>query len=458
MKKTLLLFLALAICTAGFAQISEVYTNAFQHVLDSVCKKNKIKGVSVAIYRPGEGVWTGTYGESHAGTPITPDMILPIGSNTKTFVSSAILKLQENGKISLSDTIGTWITHKYVNGQITVKQLLNHISGLADYTRHPGFFTALNADYNKIWQPEDMYQFIDTAVAAPGAKWEYCNTNYLLAGIIVSKVANKPLEQALRELILTPQNLQKTFLFPQEQPTGVIPHGWSSLSANAPMADMYESIGYTNTAFLSMAAGAGAYISTAEDNVKFWYALMSGKIINANSLAMMKDMYPLTATQGYGLGLMKLSMNGRMVYSHGGTCFAFLNENLYDSVGGVYITVLSNQDSIDNSLLSARVLAPLHKLTLKMPALGVQDVNTTASNEVKLYPNPATDNLQLILDKTAGKAIIELIDMMGKTVYRGTVQQGNNMISLANIPQGLYVARVSTEGRTLHTQKLQVVK
>ncbi|RYD57399.1 MAG: T9SS type A sorting domain-containing protein [Sphingobacteriales bacterium] len=455
MKRTLLLVLSILISVASFAQISPVYTNAFQHVLDSVCKKNKIKGVSAAIYRPGEGIWTGTYGESHAGTPITSDMILPIGSNTKTFVSAAILKLQEDGKIKLEDTIGTWITHKYVNGQITVKQLLIHTSGLADYTNDTAFFVAMNADYNKVWQPEDMYQFIDTAVAAPGATWKYCNTNYLLAGIIVSKIANKPLEQALRDLILTPQNLQKTFLFPQEQPTGVIPHGWSA-NVTGKLADMYTEIGYTNTAFLSMATGAGAYVSTAEDNVKFWHALMSGQIINAGSLAMMKDMYPLAPTQGYGLGLMKSSLNGRSIYSHGGTCFAFLNENLYDSVGGVYITVLSNQDSITNDLLHARVLGALHKITVKMPALGIKDMNTELA-EAKIYPNPATDRLHIALSETGNNASVVIVDMTGKVAYSGSLKDGDNEISLSNFATGLYMTRINNNG-LIQTQKIQVIK
>src|SRR5690606_4153707 len=191
-------------------------------------KKFNIKGVSAAILIPGGGIWTGTYGESHQGAPITSDMYLPIGSNTKVFTSAIILKLQEDGKLSIDDTIGTWLHNiPFVDGQITIKQMLNHTSGLFSYTNHTNFFAALNADYNKVWQPEDMLQFIDTPDFAPGTSWSYSNTGYLLAGLIIKQILNEPFEVSVRKMILDPQGLQHTFTYPAEKPQGTIPHGWS---------------------------------------------------------------------------------------------------------------------------------------------------------------------------------------------------------------------------------------
>lgn len=455
MKRTLLLFIALATYVSGFAQISPAYTNAFGHVLDSVCKKNNIKGVSVAIYRPGEGIWTGVYGESHAGVPITPDMHFPIGSNTKTFIATLILKMQENGLLNINDTIGTWIQHPHVNGQITIKQMLNHTSGLYNYTNNDDFFIALNSDYNKIWNPEDMLQFIDTPSFAAGKSWEYSNTNYLLAGIIISKIMSKPVEQVLRDMILTPQNLNHTYFFPQEQPDGVIPHGWSEYGTPLKLTDMYVELGYTNTAFLSMATTAGAIISTAEDNVKFWNLLMTGKIINSSSLALMKDFVTINTQNAYGLGLFRYSkLNGRVIYDHGGTCFGFLNENAYDSVAGTCITVLSNQDSIDNNMLFTRVIAPLHKIVAKMPPLGITDVETVSAG---IYPNPASDNLHVSITGNTNNANVEITNITGRLVYSGKLNQGDNIISLSNFGSGLYIARINTDS-LIQTQKIQVIK
>lgn len=455
MKKQLFTLLFVLLYGISHAQIAPVYAAQLQHILDSVCKKNKIKGVTAAVYRPGEGIWTGAYGESHAGVHITTTMNLPIGSNTKTFVSAALLKMQENGQLDLDDTIGTWIKHPNAPGTITIRQMLNHTSGLNDYTQHDNFFAALNSDYSHFWQPEDMLQFIDTPLTKAGTEWNYCNTNYLFAGMIISKVMNKPVEQALRDLILTPQNLSETFFYPQEQPTGVIPHAWSQMSQGQPIQDLQVDFGWENTAFHSMAGAAGAYVSTAEDNAKFWHQLMTGKIINTASLAEMKAMVPIDQVNGYGLGIFKIRMPNRSyIYNHGGTCFGYLAENAYDSLTGISISILSNQDSVGNSLLLSRLVGSLHTATLKMPALGISEHMTGMA--VNIYPNPATDKLHVHM-QGATEARFELADMTGKIVLQQTISDPAT-IAVDHISQGLYIGRVVSNGQVLHLQKIQLIK
>jgi len=454
MKKLfLLLFSVLTLSFHASAGISGVYTYKMQHLLDSLCTKYKIKGISAAIYIPGDGLWKGVSGESENGVPLTTDMYLPIGSNTKTFTSAIILKLQEDGKLSINDTIGTWIQGQpNINGQITVKQLLNHTSGLYDYTQHPGFFSALNADFTKVWQPEDMYQFIDAPVAAPGAPWEYCNTNYLLLGIIIKSVTGQPLAKAYRDMICTPQQLAHTVFYPDEQPNGTIPHGWTA-SLGTHLEDMQLTYNWTNIAFLSMANAAGAILSTAEDNVMFWHGLMSGNIINSNSLAQMKDFINLGGGSSYGLGLFRMKpVNGRTTYGHGGTCFGYINENLVDSVSGVCITVFSNQDSLGNNFLFNKVVMALHKLTTQMPPASVG--NTEAGQSISIYPNPANNVLNIHAESGA---VFQLCDMTGKTVISTTLTTANETIQVGQLTPGLYLSRISKNGVPLQTQKLQIV-
>ncbi len=456
MKK--LFFLSVACLLIAFhskADISPVYTYKMQHLLDSLCQKYKIKGISAAIYIPGDGLWKGVYGESEAGVPLTTDMYLPIGSNTKTFTSSIILKLQEQGKLSINDTIGTWIQGQpNISGQITIKQLLNHTSGLFDYTQHPNFFSTMNSDFNKVWQPEDMLQFVDAPTAAPGGNWDYCNTNYLLLGLIIRQVTGQPLHKAYRDMIFDPQQFARMAFFPQEQPNGIVPHGWTA-SLGAHLEDMQVTYGWSNTAFLSMANAAGAIMSTAEDNVMFWHNLMSGGIISSNSLAQMKDFLYIDAHNGYGLGLFRLTpVNGRVVFSHGGTCFGYLNENMVDSASGVCITVLSNQDSLDNNFLFNKIVVPLHQLILQMPPAGVTDA-TNDGEGVRIYPNPANDVLHIEQGSNRG-LVFEIYDMTGKIVTATELDKSGN-ISITNIPSGIYVTRISKNGVPLQTRKLQVI-
>ncbi|MBS1778480.1 MAG: serine hydrolase [Bacteroidetes bacterium] len=438
------------------AQIASAYAGRLQNVLDSVGKRFHIKGLSAAVYRPGEGMWLGAYGESYSGVPITTDMYFPIGSNTKTYTSCIMLKLQEAGTLSLDDTIGKWLQNiPNVSGQITIRQMLNHTSGLFSYTNDPGFFTALNNDYTKVWQPEDMLQFIGAPDFAPGSSWEYSNTNYLLAGLIIKKIFNEPYEVTVRRMILDPQGFTNTIVYPAEK-RGTIPHGWSVITNNGPLEDMMVSANYDNTAFLSMATSAGAIVATAEDVAKFWVALMNGKIINNNSLGEMKQFVSINANNGYGLGLFRTRpVNGHVVYGHGGTCFGYLNENMVDSANGITIAVLTNQDSVDNDQIFNWVVTALHKNTLQMAPLSI--AGNVNEDDIKIYPNPASNYVDVNLG-TANNAKFELIDMTGRNIVNTTVDGNYVRVSLSDITPGLYLARLSnTEKGIFKTAKLQVI-
>lgn len=442
MKQKLFLVLALVLChTFSNAQIHPVYQEKLQHLFDSVCQKSGLVGASVAVLIPGDGTWTAAHGKSHAGVPITTDMYLPIGSNTKTFVACIMLQLQEQGVLGLDDTIGTWLQNiKNVNGQITIRQMLNHTSGLYNYTNHNDFFTALNNDYNHIFQPEDMLQFIDTPDFAPGTKWDYSNTGYLLAGLIIKKIMNEPFDVTVRKMILTPLGLNNTLTYPAESPAQPEPHGWTYMSNK--LTDMQVDFGWTNKAFLSMASSAGAIMSTAGDNVKFWNALMTGKIINSSSMAEMKTFVPMSLGPytGYGLALAKAVSNSRYVYAHRGTCFGYLNENLVDSETGTVITVLVNDDRPGNDWLWTNIIKPLHKITVNMPPAGVASL--PSEKAFGIYPNPATDILNINLQKNATSVRYEIYDVIGKIVLNGYLEQANNSIKINNLEKGNYILRV----------------
>ncbi len=458
MKKAGLLLVILFLSVAVRAQIAPAFTAHFQHIVDSVCAKNNIKGVSVAILIPGEGTWTGVYGESFAGEPIRKEMYFPIGSNTKTFASTILLKMQENGLLSLDDTIGTWLQNiQNVSGQITVRQLLNHTSGLYSYTDTSAFFAAMNSDYNHIYQPEDMLQFISTPRALPGAKWEYCNTNYLLVGLIIKKILNQPFDAVVRSMVLTPQGFSNTVTYPAETPPDTIPHGWYSSSATT-IGDMQVDVGWSNKAFLSMASSAGDIVSTAEDNVKFWHELMSGQIINNASLTQMKTFMPAPFGRYnmYGLGLFRGVLNNRVFHAHGGTCFGYLNENLVDSVSGVCITVLTNQDYVANDAIFNRLVKPLHKYLLALPPAGITEVNNEPS--ITMYPNPATNVLTVGVGNLDQPAVLEIYNAMGRKQLSQQLGRGTTSVAVDALPTGMYIARVVCNGTQVYNQKLQVTR
>jgi D-alanyl-D-alanine carboxypeptidase len=435
MKKLLLLPLLLfAFTKSANAQIPSALQTRLDFVLDSVCTVYNIKGASAAVLIPqyGTNSWTGTYGESYSGVPIATDMHFGIGSNTKTFTAALMLKLQEDGLLSLDDTIGTWFPGvANVNGQITIRQMLNHTSGLYSFTNHPNFSPSINADVTAIWPPEDVLQFINAPLFAPGTDWSYSNTNYLLAGLIIKAVTGTEFHDALLDSILTPQGLNNTGLYPYHTPSGTIPHAWSKYFGQPYLVDGID-VGWEHTANFSMAGAAGAIMSTAEDNVKFWHQLMSGSIINNSSLDEMKQTISIGGGLGYGLGIFSRAFfNGHAVYSHGGTNVCWINENVYDDENGTCISVLTNQDSVTNTILLTKVVAALHKEVLF--ALDVPEMSNNA--QIKVYPNPAHNDINILTEEPL---TMQLTDISGKKVLRAKLKKGGNNIPLTGTSPGLY--------------------
>jgi D-alanyl-D-alanine carboxypeptidase len=333
-----------------------------------VCSALEIKGVSAAVLVPNVGIWKKAYGESHAGVPIKTDMIFTIGSNTKTYIAALILKLQEQGKLSINDSIGKWIQNKpYTNGKVTIKQLLNHTSGFGDFSYNPEFIEAIRSDFERVWQPEEMYPFFQAPYfTPPGSAFQYSDQNTLLAGLVIEAVTGEPGEKSMRKLVLSPVNLPKTVYYPFESTNLAIPHSWSAdYNADGILEDLDANYGYSRVAFCSADNAAGGMMSTVEENVKFWNSLMSAKIINQNSLNQMKT-FVSTGIPNYEYGLCLVNTpngyNGRTILSHNGYVPGSVNDNLYDTTSGVCIAVLTNQDKLlsFNPLMEA-----LHKVTLQ---------------------------------------------------------------------------------------------
>ena len=180
-------------------------------------------------------------------------------------------------------------------------------------------------------------------------------------------------------------------------------------------------------------------MATAEDNVRFWDKLYSGNIINSNSLQEMMTFINIGGNKKYGLGIFRTSnFNNRVVFHHGGTNIGFINENIVDSISGVVISVLTNQDSISNALLQQRLIAPLHRASYG--PLAIQQVNTQPVNAV-VYPNPVTDHL-IISTGTQEELTVRITDVSGKEISRQAIK-GRSVVQLHELASGLYYVVIS---------------
>jgi D-alanyl-D-alanine carboxypeptidase len=345
-------------------ELPAAYKAKLNFVLDSVCSLMQIKGASVAVYVPNKGLWQGAYGYSHGSTKINSGMALTIGSNTKTYIATLMLKLQENGVLNINNKVSQYLPNApFINNSVTIKQLLNHTTGFGDFSFDPNFIQAIRNDFERVWQPIETYPYFEAPIGVAGS-YSYSDQNYLLAGLVIEKATGKSLKINMRNLVLNQTSLIKTVYYPFEQTDLTIPHSWSADFGVGTLDDL-DVQGYSRIAFCSADNAAGGMLSTAKENVVFWNRLMNGKIINQTSLNLMLDCIPAPTNAGqYGLGIQKTlnGLNGRTYFSHNGYVPGSINDNAYDPISGVAISVLTNQDYKRDL---SRIINTLHKVTME---------------------------------------------------------------------------------------------
>ena len=265
------------------------------------------------------------------------------GSNTKTFVAVVLMQLVQEGKITLDEPIETYLPG-LIHGEgidsskITVRQLLQHTSGLPEYTDTvPG--------ETDIFQVRDNYyslrDLLDVALSKPavfepGSQFRYTNTNYIVLSLLAEKVTHRPLAEQITQRIIEPLGLSHTY-YPgpgEEDFRGTHPHGYHR---NAP-TDEWQDITRMDPAW---GGGAGAMISTPSELNKFFQATFDGTLLNQDSVAEMKKTVDTGGTHGngYGLGLINYPLScGGTAWGHGGTIHGY---QTYDAVGpdGAAVTI-----------------------------------------------------------------------------------------------------------------------
>lgn len=254
-----------------------------------------------------------------------------IGSNTKTFTAVVVLQLVQEGKVDLEAPVEQYLPGLLrgdgIDGrQITVHQLLQQTTGLPNYTN---FLEAGLLPYlHSYLEPRAL---LDKALAekasfAPGAQWEYSNTNYLVAGLIVERVTGRPIGEEIEKRIVRPLHLRHTY-FPkvgEQHIRGRHPHGYHHDDPSQPLQDV-------TTQDPSFGWAAGQMISTPSELNRFFVALLQGKLLAPAQLRAMQTTVPAPSMgQGaqYGLGLISMPLPcGGLAWGHGGDITGFSTVN-----------------------------------------------------------------------------------------------------------------------------------
>ena len=297
-------------------------------------------GAAVLVARGDEVLYRGARGlaDVKTGTPLTPDSVFRIGSISKQFAAAGLLKLVEAGKLSLNDPLSKFVPN-FPNGKhITVLELLNHTSGVKDYTRIAGW-----AD-GPLDTPMSTAQLIATFKNAkpdfaPGADWAYDNSGYVLVGAVIEAVTGQPWYVYLNRTLFEPLGMTHTGYGADPKFAAQEVHGYSLNDGKVVPAKVIN---------MTIPGAAGGLVSTVDDLLKWNLALHEGRVLKSATYTQM--IIPVGKAIGahYGFGIERTTVQGQPMLEHDGGIFGFASMLEYVPGQDISVIVLQNNDSNDD--------------------------------------------------------------------------------------------------------------
>lgn len=335
-------------------------TSQLQNNLDKAVNNLKIPGAVVYISGK-KGTWVGASGFSNleSQTPMKPNDTFSLASASKTFVAVAVLQLVEQGKINLDKCINNYLPQDInqnipYSNKITVRQLLNHTSGVVEYYDDKFHQITYNRNRSQIWTATEAIRLIygRQPKNPPVKEFQYCDSNYLLLEIIIEQTTGKPLAEVIREQILNPLDLQSTFTELREPEFQVTTTGYSNIDNDEDEVISHKNLNEGN------GLGDGGLISNASDVGKFLRALLAEKkLLSPRMLEEMLDFVPVKKDNDYGLGIASFETPFGKSIGHSGWSYGFVSLMLYFPNKDMTVVVLANKHQNVTQKIMKRVLS-----------------------------------------------------------------------------------------------------
>jgi CubicO group peptidase (beta-lactamase class C family) len=342
--------LTVAAVTARAQAVNPRLESKVDSIANQVLQSTGVPSASVAIVQHGRLVLAKAYGSAKLdpNTPATADMRYGVGSISKQFTASAMLLLQQEGKLKLDDPVGKYIPGLSRGNEVTIREILSHTSGYQDFWPQDYLMEPMSHDVSpqeimNRWarQPLDF---------EPGTRWQYSNTGYVLAAMIVEKVSGMPFFQFVQTRLLNPLGLTSA----------------KNFDANSHAADATGYIRYAlgplhpaPEAGKGWMYGAGMLAMTASDLAKWDISLIRESLLKPASY---REMFKETtlkngAASSYGLGQFSQMSGGHFLVEHNGEVSGFTAENYVFPEDSIAIAVLTNQDAAPASGAIANQIA-----------------------------------------------------------------------------------------------------
>jgi CubicO group peptidase (beta-lactamase class C family) len=338
-------FLPIALLVAAFcpaqADLSAQTRKQIDDIASRVLAATGVPSVSLAVVKDDQIAYLHAYGDARLDPRVAakPEMRYSVGSISKQFTATAILMLAEEGKLSLDDPVSRFLPTLTRSNQVTIRQLLSHTSGYQDYWPQdyvpPFMLQAVTADkILDLWarKPLDF---------DPGTQWQYSNTNFVIAGLIVEKASGTPLLDFLRTRIFTPLHMQSVMNIDQERLGETDTKGYLRYALGPPRVAPKEGKGWL--------FAAGELAMPAEDLAKWDIAMLRQSLLQSASYRAMQTEVVLKSGLGteYGLGIGVKKISGHRELEHSGEVSGFTAENIVLPDEHAAVVVLVNEDSSD---------------------------------------------------------------------------------------------------------------
>lgn len=403
-------FLLFLIPSISFSQVDAGLAAALQGTLDEKRVEFNAKGLGAAILMPDSEVWEGVSGVSGVGTDLTTEFTFGVGSVTKTFTAAILTELHVEGVLSLDDPLSKWLpTYPNVDSSATIRQCLNHTTGIFDYRADPELFETVLGDSEKIWTPEEILAtFVHAPNFAPGEDWSYSNTNYTLAGMVIKSATGKEYYELYKEKLFDPLEMTTSIAAPFQRGTNPLADLW--FDALVPGIPLNISNLYSTDGMFSIGNSAGGIVSVPKDMAIWIKALVTGKAISAEAFEEMKRFIP-RPNGGYGLGLTSGSLRGENVLGHSGNII-YVSEVFYFPGLDISIALHSN----DGTKFDIQpIMADLMETYKNYTPSSLSEISH--QQNISIYPNPVAEFINLDFELPQSSEVrISVYDIFGKKI------------------------------------------
>jgi D-alanyl-D-alanine carboxypeptidase len=325
--------------------MTEELTKPFQETLEQQRRRFDVPGVSAAVILPDGTTWLGVSGMSSDTQAMEPDMLFGLASASKTYTAALVTELEAEGRLSVDDPIGKWIPDLgRIDPDILIRMLLNHTSGLYRYQQKPEFLTAVAAQPERLWKPQEILQeFQGDPECLPGQCFGESAMDYILLGMVIERATGVSVSSQLSDRFFKPLGLANTFLYPDQMyPIERMAHIWWDVGGTGQPVDVTASAG-PQASLWSALWNSGAIHATAADLARFTKTLFEGRVIQADALKEMLTPGPeLSPNERYGYSVVIEELDGKTIYWHTGG-FGYASVYLYVPDDRISIAILGNR-------------------------------------------------------------------------------------------------------------------